>query len=140
LLRRVAEGIREGLERELAALGLGLPHYLVLATVAREGPRSQLALGCCAAINRTKMVELIDDLERLGLVQRRQDPADRRAYQIHLTEAGAEARSRADACRAAVEAAWLRALSPEEQALFLGLLSRIAGSPPPGGPGGGGSP
>jgi DNA-binding MarR family transcriptional regulator len=130
LLHRVTEGLREGVERELRALGLEPPHYLVLATVAEQGPRSQLALGGCAAINRTKMVELIDDLERLGLVQRRQDPADRRAYQIHLTEAGAACRRRADACRAAVEAAWLRALTPQEQPLFRDLLARLAANPP----------
>jgi DNA-binding MarR family transcriptional regulator len=125
LLYRVGDGLRRALEEELATLSLALPHYLLLATVAERGPRSQLALGGCAAINRTRMVALIDDLEEQRLVERRPDPADRRAYQIHLTEQGSARLAQALARQAAVEEAWLRPLSASERAQFLELLNRI---------------
>jgi DNA-binding MarR family transcriptional regulator len=103
-----------------------LPHVVVLATLARQGPASQLEVGCAAFINRSRMVALLDDLERLGLAQRRRDPADRRVYVVHLTDAGRAALAAADDCRAAVEARWLAPLTPAEQARFRRLLARVA--------------
>ena len=39
------------------------------------------------------MGELVDDLERRGYVERRADPADRRAKRVHLTEKGRATRA-----------------------------------------------
>jgi DNA-binding MarR family transcriptional regulator len=75
------------------------------------------------------MVSLIDHLEDLGLVQRRRDPNDRRAYIIHLTEKGAAALERAMVLHREAEARCLRPLSPEEQQLLRDLLVRLV--PPP---------
>src|SRR5262245_18714898 len=80
LLHRLGQRLHEELERTLEPLHFAPQHYLVLFNLSRYGPRSQLSLGGCAAINRTTMVSLIDHLEGLGLVQRRRDPNDRRAY------------------------------------------------------------
>jgi DNA-binding MarR family transcriptional regulator len=40
------------------------------------------------AIDRTTMVQLVDDLEAAGLVSRIRSARDRRAFEIHLTAAG----------------------------------------------------
>ena len=39
-------------------------------------------------VDRSTMTAQINRLERLGLVERAQDPADRRAVLVHATEAG----------------------------------------------------
>src|ERR1700728_3173079 len=53
--------------------------YQVLTAVARSDPRSQLELANHLGLDRTVMTYLLDDLERAGLIERRPDPADRRA-------------------------------------------------------------
>jgi DNA-binding MarR family transcriptional regulator len=53
--------------------------YLVLASLGRGEPSTQVALAQHLGVDRTMMTYLLDDLEDAGLVQRRPDPADRRA-------------------------------------------------------------
>lgn len=51
-------------------------------------PRSQLDLGRTLGLDRTVMVGVVDELEDLGLVERRLDPADRRVRLVVPTSAG----------------------------------------------------
>lgn len=62
--------------------------YLVLATAGRGEPKSQLALAQHLGVDRTVMTYLIDGLEQAGLVERRPDPADRRARRVVITDSG----------------------------------------------------
>jgi DNA-binding MarR family transcriptional regulator len=74
----------------------GGPHprvFAVLSTLAATGPLSQQRLAERLRVNRTLMVGVADQLERDGLVERRRDPADRRAYALHLTAGGEAALS-----------------------------------------------
>src|ERR1700728_3722137 len=64
--------------------------YQVLTAVGRSDPRSQLELANHLGVDRTVMTYLLDDLERAGLIERRPDPADRRARRIVATTAGRE--------------------------------------------------
>jgi DNA-binding MarR family transcriptional regulator len=49
-----------------------------------------LALAQHLGVDRTVMTYLLDDLEAAGLIERRPDPADRRARQIVATRQGNE--------------------------------------------------
>ena len=49
---------------------------------------SQRALGRRLRIDKSPMVGLIDDLEQLGLAERRRRTRDRRVQDIHLTAQG----------------------------------------------------
>ena len=62
--------------------------YQVLAAAAREEPGSQLALAQHLGVDRTVMTYLLDSLAEAGLVERRPDPADRRARRIVATTRG----------------------------------------------------
>jgi DNA-binding MarR family transcriptional regulator len=62
--------------------------YQVLAAAAREEPGSQLALAQHLGVDRTVMTYLLDSLAEAGLVERRPDPADRRARRIVATARG----------------------------------------------------
>jgi DNA-binding MarR family transcriptional regulator len=126
LLHRAAAGMRAEFGRRLQSLGVTLHHFLVLMALAKEGPCSQLEAGGAALINRSRMVGLLDDLERLGLAERRRDPDDRRVYVVHLTEAGRAALARAQEQRVAVETRWLEPLPPAERPRFLRQLAQLA--------------
>ena len=62
--------------------------YLVLAPAGRGEPKSQLALAQHLGVDRTVMTYLLDGLEQAGLVERRPDPADRRARRVTITDSG----------------------------------------------------
>jgi DNA-binding MarR family transcriptional regulator len=64
--------------------------YQVLATASRGEPGSQLKLAHHLGVDRTVMTYLLDDLEGAGLIERRPDPADRRARRILVTALGRE--------------------------------------------------
>lgn len=57
---------------------------------------SQQELAGRQTIHRNVMVDLVDDLERRGLVERRRHPNDRRAYAAQLTDSGRELLRRAE--------------------------------------------
>ena len=80
--------------RRLAPMGLSVQLCGVLNLLA-EGAISQHELGAQLGIDRTTMVELIDDLERQGAVERRRNPADRRSYALSLTTRGRALQKRA---------------------------------------------
>ncbi len=62
--------------------------YQVLAAAARDAHGSQLALAQHLGVDRTVMTYLLDSLAEAGLIERRPDPADRRARRIVATTRG----------------------------------------------------
>ena len=108
--------------------------HQVLAAADRGEAATQLALAQHLGVDRTVMTYLIDDLERAGLVERRPDPADRRARRILLTEDG---RARLDALERAlrrVEDDLLAPLDPDERPVLRRLLARLAAGTGPANP------
>src|ERR1700692_1937362 len=62
--------------------------YQVLSAAAQGTVGSQLALAQHLGVDRTVMTYLLDDLEAAGLIERRPDPADRRARRVGATPPG----------------------------------------------------
>jgi DNA-binding MarR family transcriptional regulator len=127
LTGRAARLAGERLAEALAPLGLRVRHYGVLQALAESGPSSQQALGRWLGIDRTTMVGTVDDLERLGLVARKPDPTDRRAYRVELTARGRTILVRATGAAAAAERALLAPLAPAEQQALRDVLQRLTG-------------
>jgi DNA-binding MarR family transcriptional regulator len=67
--------------------GARVPHTHVTAYIQAEGSRLT-ELAAQARMTRPAMAELVDDLQRLGIVERRPDPSDGRAKLICLTDQG----------------------------------------------------
>lgn len=113
----------------LTALG-DFPHgprgYQTLANVLQGDHPSQLALAAHLGIDRTVMTYLIDDLVDAGLVERRQNPADRRQRKIVATAAGIGAFTDLEQRVRQAENIVLGALAPAERETLRGLLGRVA--------------
>jgi MarR family transcriptional regulator for hemolysin len=113
----------------LAALG-DFPHgprgYQTMATVVEGEHPNQIALASYLGIDRTVMTYLLDDLVKAGLVERQQNPADRRQRRVVATDQGR--RTFADLERRVCQAEdrLLRALAPDEREAFRQLLRRVA--------------
>jgi DNA-binding MarR family transcriptional regulator len=63
-------------------------HGNVMEQLTFDDGRRLTELAGFAGITAQSMSELVDDLERMGYVERRPDPTDRRAKRIYLTAKG----------------------------------------------------
>ena len=75
--------------------------------------------------DRTSVVAIVDDLEGEGLVERRRNPADRRAYALEVTRRGEDWLERARPALVAAEDRLLASLEPGERAELVERLRRI---------------
>jgi DNA-binding MarR family transcriptional regulator len=88
-------------------------HTHVTAYIKADGSRlSELAAQ--ARMTLPAMSELVDDLQRLGIVERRPDPSDGRAKLICLTDAGWEAMRTARRVIGEIEADYAQRVGAEE--------------------------
>jgi DNA-binding MarR family transcriptional regulator len=109
----------------LAPLGLEPRQFLVLRHVAQAQGSSQQALGKALRIPASRMVSIVDSLERRGLVERRANPTDRRARALHLTPEGRSMLARTFKVAADHERAICADLSPAEREMLVGMLRRL---------------
>jgi DNA-binding MarR family transcriptional regulator len=110
----------------LRPLGLEGRHLGVLLVLDRAGPQSQTRIGEELGADKSAMGRTVDDLERLGAAERRADPADRRARQVFLTEAGENLVAHAKRVAAKTADGIFQELSIEEQHTLRDLLTRVA--------------
>jgi DNA-binding MarR family transcriptional regulator len=100
--------------------------YQVLAAAAQGTVGSQLALAQHLGIDRTVMTYLLDDLEAAGLIERRPDPADRRARRVVATQLGTELLATLNDRLRAAEAHLLAPLDQEAGETFRGEVRLLA--------------
>jgi DNA-binding MarR family transcriptional regulator len=100
--------------------------YQVLSAATQGSVGSQLALAQHLGIDRTVMTYLLDDLETAGLIERRPDPADRRARRIVATDQGTELLTELDGRLRAAEAYLLAPLDQEARESFRAQVRLLA--------------
>ena len=98
----------------------------VLHHIARGTGISQQVLAERLGILPSRMVALVDSLEKRGIVERRRDVEDRRAYALHLTESGKKIMEDLMAARRAHEDSLLSGLDEKERAQLQVLCSKMA--------------
>ncbi len=89
-LRAVLGRLARRLRTTAAGEGLTPTQLSVLATLARHQTGLRLSdLADIEAVNPTMLSRVVGRLDELALARREPDPADRRAAQVHITDAGA---------------------------------------------------
>lgn len=121
---------RDRVAAVLADLPQGARGYETLAEVARGRHRSQVALAKHLGIDRTVMTYLLDDLVGAGLVERREDPDDRRQRKVVITERGQATVASLCTQVAVAEDATLAGLDDDERSQLRTLLARAAHAAP----------
>jgi DNA-binding MarR family transcriptional regulator len=111
-------------ERSLAPLGLRSRHVRVLEVIRGEG-LSQRDLCRLTGMDRTTMVAVVDELERLGHVRRERSLSDRRKQVVTITESGIAAFTEAAARLTAAEQDLLAPLSRQERDQLHRLVSHL---------------
>jgi DNA-binding MarR family transcriptional regulator len=100
--------------------------YQVLSAAAQGAVGSQLALAQHLGVDRTVMTYLLDDLEAANLIERRPDPADRRARQVVATEQGTDLLATLNDRLRAAEAHLLAPLDQEARQSFRAQVRLLA--------------
>jgi hypothetical protein len=86
--------------------------------------------GVASRYDKTRLIGLLDELERDGLITRKPDPTDRRARTVNLTPAGKKRHAAAQADVRAMEDEFLGDLSATERDRLLRVLARLANDHP----------
>ena len=85
----------------------------------------QNGLAARLGIDRASTSQHVDELEAMGLVERRVNSADRRARLLRLTPRGEKVRARLHPASSAAYMRVLEPLAPHERELLLDLLVRV---------------
>jgi DNA-binding MarR family transcriptional regulator len=117
------------LEAVLSPLGLDVHGFAALTLLSELGQCSQQRLAEEMELSGTMIVQVVDALEREGLVERRRNPKDRRANALHLTRKGSEAQRTAMAARAETMAELTSAFGEGEEAELRALLRALVEAP-----------
>ncbi len=87
LIADVAHMLRRDFDARARSIGVTRAQWRTLSVLSRMQGCNQGALAERLEIEPISAGRMIDRLEEAGLVERRRDPADRRAWRIHLTDA-----------------------------------------------------
>ncbi|HEY6431169.1 MAG TPA: MarR family transcriptional regulator [Acetobacteraceae bacterium] len=124
-LLRAAKAVVARLEPGLANAGLTLTQLGVLEAVLHKGPLTQRELGRKVLTSAGNMTDVIDKLERRGMVSRSRKPGDRRAVRVELTPEGQRRIEAIFPPHAGKIAAAMSGLSPAELAQLGELLRKL---------------
>lgn len=128
LLAQVSRLMRRSFDERVRGMGVTRPQWQVLSLLKMHAGSNQGTLADLLDVEPITLGRMIDRLQDAGLVERRADPADRRAWRIHLTEKGD---SLLDELRPSARETLALALDgvPEgERAMFLLVLERMRGN------------
>jgi DNA-binding MarR family transcriptional regulator len=125
LLSQVGAHSSRRWHERLAPIGLDPRSVLVLRHVAAEEGRTQASLSVSLAVPPSRIVGIVDQLERRGLVERRANPTDRRAHALWLTGRGRKVLGDVMAVSGAHEADICAGLSEPDRSQLIEFLTVI---------------
>jgi DNA-binding MarR family transcriptional regulator len=89
VVRRAQLWMVQDFRRALKGLGITPAQFSVLRVIAANPGVSQVRVAEALAIERARLVQMIDSLEAAGYVERTRSATDRRSHALRLTEPGA---------------------------------------------------
>jgi len=126
LLSKVGADATRRYKQALKPLGLEPPHAAMLRYVASAQGLSQQKLADVLEVARSRMVVLVDELERRDLIERQRSPTDRRAYALALTTDGHRLLEKVMNLSRKFEEELAQPLDPGEREQLITLLRRLA--------------
>lgn len=111
----------------LEPLGLRPSHFGVLTLIDSHPGSAQQELVTRSLIDPSSMVAVIDELEAMGLAERRRHPDDRRKHAVYLTARGRRTLQRAREAAARMAQEVFAPLDAGELETLRRLLRKLAG-------------
>lgn len=110
----------------LTPLGLTPAEAGILRILRAASGISQQELSVRLEVHPSRLVALLDKLEKGGLIERRRDEVDRRLYSLHLGKAGVELLEKIRRVAREHQEAMTAGLSEEESDKLTQLLRQVA--------------
>ena len=117
--------LRRLFDERVRSLGLTAPQARLLLALERHPGENQALHAERLEIEPITLTRIVDRLEEAGWLERRSDPADRRARILHLTEKSRSIVERLRAIVATLFEDMLVGVDPAERLIFAALLERI---------------
>lgn len=121
----LARLIRKRFDEESRDLGVTNSQWRVLVNVFRRPGINQGALAELMEVEPITTCRMVDRLEMAGLVERRRDPNDRRAWQIYLKDAAMPLIDKLKERATELNAMALAGLGEQDQAELVRILDVI---------------
>jgi DNA-binding MarR family transcriptional regulator len=125
LLQLAHQRARRAFNEALAPLHIQAKHVGVLATLSGNRPFNQKELADQLELDKSMVVLIVDDLERLQLAHRHRDASDRRAHALQITEKGRQVTKSAMRIAAVVNRKVLDGFSHDGRRRFNQALLRV---------------
>ncbi len=126
LLARLGIGFKTKAIARVEQAGYELYDYSVLAILAEGARETQATIADALALDPSRLVALLDSLEKKGLVVRQRDPQDRRRHVVSITAAGKREHARLRGMIQQLEDEFLAPLDAESRKTLHELLVRLA--------------
>jgi DNA-binding MarR family transcriptional regulator len=126
LLAQVGAHAAAKFAERLGPLELTPAHAGSLRVIAASGGASQQEVAERLGMFPSRLVALVDELQERGLVERRENPHDRRIYVLELTPRGRQVLQSIGRVAREHQDALLTALNAEERSVLASLLLRVA--------------
>jgi MarR family transcriptional regulator, transcriptional regulator for hemolysin len=126
LVARAARQWRRAVDRRLQPFGLTEATWLPLIYLARSPvPMRQKDLAAALALDGSSVVRLLDALEAAGLIERREEDADRRARIIVPTEHATSIIEQVEVVSRDVRSATMSGLNDDDLAVATRVLEQV---------------
>ncbi|MDG1495253.1 MAG: MarR family transcriptional regulator [Porticoccaceae bacterium] len=125
IIHDVARMMRWNFERRAHEYNLTRSQWSVLVLLSRENGAQQKRLADIIGVTAITMTGLVDRLERAELVERRQDPQDRRAKRVFLTDKVEPLMEKIKLVAKQVRSSALKGISAAEEQQLADLLRRM---------------
>ena len=125
LLSQVGAHAAARFAERIAPLGLKPYHSGILRILENDSGVTQQALCDLLGMFPSRLVGLLDELEKLKLIERRESPSDRRTHALYLAKAGRDALAEIGKIARQHQDDLCAALNEKEQKVQAELLSRI---------------
>jgi DNA-binding MarR family transcriptional regulator len=109
----------------LAAQGVSMWGYVVLAALDQTPSRTQAALARTIGADKTRIIGVLDDLQERDLIRREPDPADRRVHLLGLTPAGRRLQAKVRQAIRREEERFLAQLAIPDREVFVRTLQAL---------------
>jgi DNA-binding MarR family transcriptional regulator len=109
----------------LTAHALTMWAYIVLSALDQSAIRTQATLAESIGADKTRIIPVLDELQKRGYIERIPDPDDRRARLLEITESGRSIKNATQADIQRGEERWLAQLSAGDREVFLRVLQQL---------------
>ena len=117
--------VRRIVDRNLKSIGLTSAQIRVLLFIAKRDSAHQKEIEDGLLLTRATVSAMVDTLESMGLIVRKKDSDDARAWRIVITERGLEKIEEAKVSTEVVENTMLSVLSENERDMYMDITKKL---------------